>query len=464
MAPRRDDSVTEEWLPAVGRWPHMLGRVLIVPIGAACCACAAERPAAVRSHPPVSVVVEHAASPGASSTPERLPDDALVAWLRDGCGPVETASEQSALATIDPALAKVPAIAETFPNAKGTIVHARGGELWIVSADGKRRRRLKRASMPTDPPTAASWSPTGNALVFVTHHGDERGRLVMLGARCESARVLGPATDFDHPTFSADGQFIVSRTHRIDLASGERTTIATNCNGSLSPDGKRCLVEDPSHAGALHVTEPGTENAVDVAPPRRGAFEVSELADIAWTRDGSTLWIVPRFRGTEVVAGAVTLYDWSPLYRVALPKALSPTKSKQVEPVYFLPGSTSVRRASFTLSPDESSALWLQEHVPGAVYAASLADVYWLRLSKKKGAYLGTHHKLVGLNSWIHGAQWSPDGKSALLTIELCHAGRAIDDFDPCAQPSFEFVLADEKRAGFVGSGRLASWTRFDAF
>jgi hypothetical protein len=342
-----------------------------------------------------------------------------------------------ALPSFNPKLAKLAGAGSVFgATAKGTIVHARGGELWLVSADGSRRRRQKRESTPPDSDVRADWSQDGHTLTFITRHGDERGRRVVVDEQCKWARVVSASGEL-HPASACD---------------------------AMSADGRLCLTRGTNHVW-FTVAEPATGRTLNVAPPTRGKLMEPSLEDWAWTQDGSTLYLVARFRSFETFVekgseSGLMMIDWSPLYRLRLPKTLPANPTKPVEPEYFLPGDTSVHNPALALSPNDGALLWLQAFETFGV--RPLGEVTWLKLPKGTRTNLGERHKLVGERSWVNDAKWSPDGKAALLTIAMCDE-RSKEADEICATPHYELVLADEQRVGFVARGRHAAWTPVDA-
>ena len=396
-------------------------------------ACGPTRTSRPRPRPPslattTDAGVDASKSAAVPDEPKGLTDAELAAWLREGCGPIETTPESSALTSVDPKLAKLSSAGSVFgAAAKGTIVHARAGELWLVSADGGRRRRLVRQAEPDDEPIAAQWVDDGRAVTFETRYGDKRGRRVVLGARCESARV-------------------------VQTGSTPRP-----CDG-VSPDGRLCLTrEDPWFT----LTETANGKTATVAAPTRDKMEHPQLEHFAWTANGSTLYLVARFRGSVPIVDkgepSFAIYDGSGLYRLRLPKPLTQqTKPLQVESLPV--GDFNVYETTLRMAPDDSALLWLQ----GFGYHATRAEVTWLRLPGLTRMDLGSHHKLVGGRSWVHDARWSHDGKVALLTVGSC--AEEVSPFDdPCPAPHFELVIADEKRVAFIAPGRRAAWTPVNA-
>lgn len=407
-------------------------------IGLIVAGCGPTRTSPPRPRPPPVVIAKSDATAEVAMAAEVqsvwLTDAELEAWLRAGCGPIETAAETSALTTVDPKLAKLASAGTVFgAAARGTIVHEREGELWLVSADGARRRRLTRQAVPADDRFEARWTDDGRSVTFTTHHGHEYGRRVVLGAHCESARVLAK------PSASSPAA----------------------CD-AVSPDGRLCLVRGANDAW-FTLSEPASGNSVTVAAAKWKKWEQPGLAAYAWTSDGLTMYLVARFRGSEPIKdkgeSTFMLYDWSPLYRLRLPKTLSTQQGKTLEPEYVLPGDTSANEASVTISHDNSGMLWLQGFYQHHVVRA---DVDWIRLPQLSRMSLGARHKLVGAHSWVNDARWSPDDKHVLLTIGSCSED-VMQSGDPCAAARYELVVADEQRAAFVAPGRRAAWTEFDA-
>ncbi len=420
---------------------HRIGRLLLA-VGLSSC----RRPA------PTTVPASGSPNTASVATTKivKTPTEELEAWLLAGCGPVETVSEPSKLAVLDPKLAKLAPAKSVFASSKGTIVHARGGELWLVSPDGRHRRRVKREGLPADDRPLASWSPTGDALAFVTRHGDERGRVVMLSASCQWARVLSPADYWTAPRFSTDGAWLLGApsSKAIHLLSGSLLP-EPPCSG-------RC-VEEIGEDPWVHVRE--SAHAIDVARPAwKGiAFDRAWSLDLA--PDARTLYGFVRFRGssTVLVGGGKALVstDFSPIFRVLLPATLPGGKTKPLVPEYFAPGFTSIREGWLSLSADGQHLVALGETL---LPNQPRADAQWITTATAKTTLLGSQHKLTGARTWISEATWSPDSSRVLLTVAVC-AGEQTETAPYCSDLRPELVVADEKHAAFLAPGSRASWT-----
>ncbi len=106
-----------------------------------------------------------------------LTDAELEAWPRAGCGPIETAAETRRRRRVDAHDRRSEAREARVRGhgvrrgRQGTIVHERGGELWLVSADGGRRRRLTGQALPADDRFEDQWTDDGRSVTFIRHHG-----------------------------------------------------------------------------------------------------------------------------------------------------------------------------------------------------------------------------------------------------------------------------------------------------
>lgn len=377
-----------------------------------------------------------------------LSDGLLEEWLRGGCGPIETGAEQSSLATIDAKLAQLKAPAAAAGGAGGTIVHARGSELWLVSADGLRRRRVKGAS-PQDDRPRASWSPSGDALAFVTQHGDERGRAVVLSPTCEWARVVGRAGTWQTPSFSPEGRFLFVAEHAIHLLSGT----------SMTPPPYPGRYLDWGEDLWLRVKDEGG-GRINVAKPKWSGVEAERAWPSSLTPDGRTPYAFLRFRtSSEAVVGGektTVLTDYSPIYRVNLPAKLPQTPTKPLAMQYFAPGFTPIRGGWLSVSPSGKYLFAVGESY--ILEGQPLADAQWIHTATAKTTSLGSTHRLIGARSWINDALWSPDGSRVLLTVAACAGEMSVNE-PFCSDIRHELVVADEKAAAFVAVGSRASWT-----
>jgi len=377
------------------------------------------------------------ASPRPSPVPShattvRVPvsDRDLESWLRSGCGPVETTPESPAIAALGAKLSKTAP-----PITPGTIVHARGTELWVVSSDGSRRRRLKQAS-PGDEETVARWSPSGDALAFVTHHGGGDPRVVLLSPTCAWARVLGPSPIASALTFSTDGRLLADSDGAWDLVSGQRAP-RPGCFA-------RCVEESQ---GALRVVD-AEGGHVEVTIPKMNGVAPERVWSTALSPDGRSLFLLVRYR-TLVDGGLV---DTSPVHQVGLPETLPKAKGPPLVTRLFAAGFTPIREGWLSLSPTGTHLVAVGE---SALEAAPGADAQWVDAKSGKTIDLGSTYGLVGPRSWIAAASWAPDGSKALLSVASCADASTAPG---CAAERRDLIAVDAKRAVFVASGSRASW------
>jgi hypothetical protein len=97
-------------------------------------------------------------------------------------------------------------------------------DIWIVSRDGS---ALRRITNDRDIESSLSWAPDGSALVFAAADASE------------PAPQLWP----DWALWCGASQVSV-----IDLASGQRQTLARGCDPAVSPDGRRIAYSAPPTA------------------------------------------------------------------------------------------------------------------------------------------------------------------------------------------------------------------------
>jgi len=140
----------------------------------------------------------------------------------------------------------------------------RGGDVWVMSADGGDRRRLTRLARGSGFPDSPIWSPDGEQLAFLLP-----GSLDVVGADGSGHRVLTrfprgifPST----PAWSPDGETIAyarlklgralhrSGLYVVDVADGDvqRLTREIDSSPSWSPDGRQIVFQ---RLTGFHISE-----------------------------------------------------------------------------------------------------------------------------------------------------------------------------------------------------------------
>ena len=140
----------------------------------------------------------------------------------------------------------------------------RGGDVWVMRADGRDRRRLTRLAPGSGFPDSPSWSPDGERIAFLLP-----GSLDVVGADGYGHRVLTrfprgifPST----PAWSPDGGTIAyarlklgraphrSGLYLVDVEDGavQRLTREIDSSPSWSPDGRQLVFQ---RLTGFHISE-----------------------------------------------------------------------------------------------------------------------------------------------------------------------------------------------------------------
>jgi hypothetical protein len=336
---------------------------------------------------------------------------------------------------------------------RGTILLERGGAIWIVSADGRRRRTLVPATVPHGTPR---WMPGGESLVFATRFGDPRWRVVVLDARCRDARVIGgplceAACDSPESDVSAspDGRFVVvakggwedPHVVEIDVASGTERVLAHDVARSFSwsPDGRRLAWAAGGAPAALVVFDRETGMRVTLEHAVG-----SDHCSPVFGPDGRTLW----FGESRSFAMVDISTD---LYRLELPTNLG--AAAKAAPSITLVDALGVHGwIDIRVSPDGARLATRQEWRTGGLGAPwqSLISVRSTALVGSKARVVGSalsspHHNVVG-------PVFSPDGRLLAFTIGYCSNAS-------CSGGTNRTVIDDGSTEFFVAMGRVSDWT-----
>jgi Tol biopolymer transport system component len=202
------------------------------------------------------------------------------------------------------------------------IAFARGGDIWIVAAGGRRDRRLTRTRANDMLP---AWSPDGQWIAFVRvtrRSGGDWKTVIIVSPDGRKLRRLAQAVErndlpWGHPTWSPDGRWIAFHTGihqgagalRLAHVSGRRERVLTDawgrCGGqrisdsqpSWSPDGQWiaflrderaiCVVR-PDGSGLRRLTPDGQYYAFAWSPDgRRIAYVTSAGLCVMNASDGT---------------------------------------------------------------------------------------------------------------------------------------------------------------------------------
>ena len=114
-------------------------------------------------------------------------------------------------------------------------------EIYVMNADGSRKRNLTRNRRDDDLPT---WSPDGRRIAFLHGRGRGRGQLYVVNADGSGlrnlARITGPAVFSSDPVWSPDGRTIYFGRYLVRTdGSGARKLPYMPLNAVWSPDGRQ---------------------------------------------------------------------------------------------------------------------------------------------------------------------------------------------------------------------------------
>jgi TolB protein len=117
----------------------------------------------------------------------------------------------------------------------------RESDIYVMNADGSRKRNLTRDRASDDLPT---WSPDGRRIAFLHGRGRGRGQLYVVNADGSGLRNLGrlagPALFGSHPVWSPDGRTIYFGRYLVSTdGSGARKLPYIPIIAVWSPDGRQ---------------------------------------------------------------------------------------------------------------------------------------------------------------------------------------------------------------------------------
>jgi Tol biopolymer transport system component len=182
------------------------------------------------------------------------------------------------------------------PANPGDIAFTRGGNVWVIDADGRNERQLT-TDLQYDRPIG--WMADGRRVVFWKHHED--WHLWTIDAVSGAAKDLTPdGGDCRSATASPDGTLVAFMSGRDGLslvgADGSNRRILAKLGHrdappAWSPDGTRLAFVDLRSTG---------ERQVDIDIHLIGkdgagsALLVGSADEPAWSRDGRTLYCIAR--------------------------------------------------------------------------------------------------------------------------------------------------------------------------
>jgi Tol biopolymer transport system component len=189
----------------------------------------------------------------------------------------------------------------------------RQSEIYVMNADGSRKRKLTRDRGFDDYPT---WSPDGRRIAFLRGRG-ARGQLYVVNADGSGLRNLmrigSPAFSSSHVVWSPDGRTIYFGRYLISTdGSGARKLPYIPLIAVWSPDGRQIAfvnnvstgLPGPGAAGSKDDSEIYVMNA-DGSGTRRLTHNVGYDGEPAWSPDGRKIAFQSKRRAVRgVVAGS----------------------------------------------------------------------------------------------------------------------------------------------------------------
>jgi len=188
----------------------------------------------------------------------------------------------------------------------------RQSEIYVMNADGSRKRKLTRDRASDDLPT---WSPDGRRIAFLHGRGRGRGQLYVVNADGSGLRILGriagPALYSSRLVWSPDGRTIYFGRYLVSTdGSGARKLPYIPLIAVWSPDGRQIAfvknvstgLPGPGAAGSKDDSEIYVMNA-DGSGTRRLTHNVGYDGEPAWSPDGRKIAFQSKRRAVRGVVG-----------------------------------------------------------------------------------------------------------------------------------------------------------------
>ena len=188
----------------------------------------------------------------------------------------------------------------------------RQSEIYVMNADGSRKRNLTRDRASDDLPT---WSPDGRRIAFLHGRGRGRGQLYVVNADGSGlrnlGRIAGPALFASQLVWSPDGRTIYFGRYLVSTdGSGARKLPYIPLIAVWSPDGRQIAfvnnvstgLPGPGAAGSKDDSEIYVMNA-DGSGTRRLTHNVGYDGEPAWSPDGRKIAFQSKRRAVRGVVG-----------------------------------------------------------------------------------------------------------------------------------------------------------------
>jgi Tol biopolymer transport system component len=168
-------------------------------------------------------------------------------------------------------------------------------DIYVMNADGSRKRNLTRDRASDDYPT---WSPDGRRIAFLHGRGRGRGQLYVVNADGSGlrnlGRIAGPALFASHPVWSPDGRTIYFGRYLVSTdGSGARKLPYIPITAVWSPDGRQIAFvgnklrnQLPGHSGPRKANSDIYVMNADGSGIRRLTHNSGYDGEPAWSPDG----------------------------------------------------------------------------------------------------------------------------------------------------------------------------------
>jgi Tol biopolymer transport system component len=185
-------------------------------------------------------------------------------------------------------------------------------DIYVMNADGSRKRNLTRDRANDDLPT---WSPDGRRIAFLHGRGRGRGQLYVVNADGSGlrnlGRIAGPALFGSHPVWSPDGRTIYFGRYLVRTdGSGARKLPYIPITAVWSPDGRQIAFvgnklrnPPPGQLGPRKANSDIYVMNADGSGTRRLTHNVGYDGEPAWSPDGRKIAFQSK-RGFVVGTGA----------------------------------------------------------------------------------------------------------------------------------------------------------------